>query len=125
MKTYYLNRLHWIFHYTNKNFWYCVGKTLCLIVGVPIYAVCFVVEMALTFVNMLFSWIPAFNVVIGALCKILIILFGSTFYICILTDLGSYHDVLPNDDTADDEEMGNETGGAAGNDDVDSQQHYE
>ena len=90
MKEYYLERLHWIFHYSSKKFFYCLAKTLCLIVGVPIYAVCFVVEMVLTFINMIFSWIPILNVVVMAICKALIWLFGSTFYICILTDLKAY-----------------------------------
>ena len=90
MKEYYLERLHWIFRYTSKNFWYCLGKTLCLIVGVPIYAVSFVLEMVLTFVNMIFSWIPVLNVVVMFICKCLITVFGGTFYICILTDLKSY-----------------------------------
>ncbi len=91
MKEYYLDRLHWIFTYSNKNFWYCLGKTLCLIVGVPLYAVSFVMEMVFTFVNMIFSWIPVLNVVIMVICKIFIFIFGSVFYICILTDIGQYN----------------------------------
>lgn len=90
MKEYYQQRLYWIFHYSKKSIWYRIAKTLCLIVGVPIYAVCFAMEMVLTAVNMLFSWIPILNVVIMVICKCLIIVFGSTFYLCILPDLKEY-----------------------------------
>ena len=90
MKQYYLERLHWIFHYTSKNFFYCVAKTLCLIVGVPIYAISFAMEMLFTFINMIFSWIPILNMVVMVICKGFIWLFGSTFYICILTDIKQY-----------------------------------
>lgn len=101
MKEYYLDRLHWIFSYTSKNFWYCLGKTLCLVIGVPIYAVAFALEMLFTFVNMLFSWIPVLNVVVMVFCKILVWLFGSLFYLCILTDIRQYlllHKTVPDDD---------------------------
>ena len=92
MKEYYLARLHWIFNYTNKKWWYYIVKTLCLVVGIPIYTVSFVVEMLLTAINMLFSWIPILNVVIMVICKLLIIVFGATFYICILPDIGLYRE---------------------------------
>ena len=90
MKEYYLARLHWIFNYTNTKWWYCIVKTLCVIVGVPIYAVAFVVEMVLTAINMLFSWIPILNTVVMIICKLFITVFGSTFYICILPDIKQY-----------------------------------
>ena len=90
MKEYYLQRLHWIFHYKNRKFFYCLFKTLCLIVGVPVYAVCFVLEMLFTAINMIFSWIPVLNMVVMVICKALVWLFGSTFYICILPDLKEY-----------------------------------
>lgn len=97
MKEYYQQRLYWIFNYTKKNFWYCLAKTLCLIVGVPIYAVMFCVEMVLTAINMIFSWIPVLNVVVMVLCKALITAAGSTFYICILTDLKEYKSAMSQD----------------------------
>lgn len=87
MKEYYLERLQWIFRYTSKNFFYCIAKTLCLIVGVPIYAVMFVVEMVLTFINMIFSVIPILNVVVGVICKAIIFVVDKAFFICILTDI--------------------------------------
>lgn len=90
MKEYYQQRLYWIFHYSSKKFGYCLAKTLCLIVGVPIYAVCFALEMVLTGVNMIFSWIPILNVVMMVICKSLVTVFGSTFYLCILPDLKEY-----------------------------------
>ena len=90
MKEYYLDRLHWIFRYCNGNFWYCLAKTLSLLVGVPLYAVSFVVEMIFTFINMLFAWIPVLNVVVMVVCKAVIALFAWTIYICILPDIGAY-----------------------------------
>lgn len=92
MKEYYKQRFFWIFNYTSKNFWYCLAKTLCLVVGLPIYAVMFVVEMCLTAVNLLFSWIPILNVVVMVICKLLMTLVGSTFFICILPDIKKYRE---------------------------------
>ncbi len=90
MKEYYQQRFHWIFRYTSKSFWYCIAKTLCIVVGLPIYSVMFLVEMALTLVNMLFCWIPVLNVVVTVVCKALMSLVGWTFYICILPDIKQY-----------------------------------
>lgn len=90
MKEYYQQRFHWIFRYTSKNFWYCIAKTLCIVVGLPIYSVMFLVEMALTLVNMLFCWIPVLNVVVTVVCKASMSLIGWTFYICILPDIKQY-----------------------------------
>ncbi|MCH5159885.1 MAG: hypothetical protein J1F66_03430 [Clostridiales bacterium] len=90
MKEYYLERFHWIFKYTRKDFLYCLLKTLCVVVGLPIYAAAFVVEMVFTAINMIFSWIPILNVVVMVICKALVWLFGMTFYINILTDLKEY-----------------------------------
>ena len=90
MKEYYLERLHWIFNYTSKKFFYCLLKTLCLVVGIPIYVVAFVIEMVFTAINMIFCWIPILGVVITVICKSIVWLFGNTFYINILTDLKAY-----------------------------------
>ena len=90
MKEYYQQRFHWIFRYTSKNFLYCIAKTLCIVVWLPIYSVMFLVEMALTLVNMLFCWIPVLNVVVTVVCKALMSLVGWTFYICILPDIKQY-----------------------------------
>ena len=57
MKQYYQEKLHWVFNYTSKNFFYVVAKTLCLVVGLPLFAVSFVLDMVLTAVYMLFSFI--------------------------------------------------------------------
>lgn len=87
MKTYYAERFGWIFRYTSKNFFYCILKTFCIIIGLPIYSVAVVLEMLFTVVNMVFCWIPVLNVVITTLCKSIIWLVDKTFYICILTDI--------------------------------------
>ena len=90
MKEYYSERFHWIFNYTRKDFLYCLLKTLCVVVGLPIYALSFVIEMVFTAINMIFSWIPILNVVVTVICKAIVWLFGMTFYINILTDLKEY-----------------------------------
>ena len=90
MKEYYLERLHWIFNYTRKDFAYCLLKTLCVVVGLPLYAVAFVIEMVFTAINMIFCWIPVLGIVVTVICKSIVWLFGMTFYINILTDLKAY-----------------------------------
>lgn len=90
MKEYYSERFNWIFRYTSKNFFYCLAKTLCIILGLPIYCVMVAVEMVLTFVNMIFCWIPILGMVIGVICKAIIYVIDKTFFICILTDLNKW-----------------------------------
>lgn len=94
IKRYYRERFGWIFRYTSKNFLYCIAKTLCIIIGLPIYSVMFAVEMILTGVNMIFSWIPILNVVVTVICKSLIFLTDKTFYICILTDIKKFREAM-------------------------------
>ena len=112
MKEYYSERFHWIFNYTRKDFGYCLLKTLCVAVGLPIYAVAFAVEMIFTAINMIFCWIPVLGVVVMVICKSLVWLFGMTFYINILTDLKAYKEartVLYNVEDAPDELLDGET----------------
>ena len=90
MKEYYSARFFWIFNYTRKDVGYCILKTLCIILGLPIYAVSFVVEILFTFINMLFGWIPIVGILITTICKAVVWLFSMTFYITILTDLKAY-----------------------------------
>ena len=92
MKEYYSERFYWIFNYTSKSFGYCLLKTLCLVIGLPIYAVAFVIEMIFTAINMIFCWIPILGTVVTVICKAIVWLFGMTFYINILTDLKAYKD---------------------------------
>ena len=90
MKEYYSERFSWIFRYTSKNVLYCLAKTLCLVIGLPIYCVMVAVDMVLTFVNMIFCWIPILGMVIGVICKAIIYVIDKTFFICILTDIGKW-----------------------------------
>lgn len=91
MVNHYAERFQWIFKYTSKNFGYCILKTLCIIVGLPIYLVCFVAEMALTLVNLLFSFIPGLGLVVMLVCKMLMWVIDKPYYICILTDLKRFY----------------------------------
>ena len=97
MKQYYLERFNWIFKYTSNNFFYCLLKTLCIIIGAPIYAITFIGEMILTFVYCLFSWIPVLNIVVMVICKAIIFLLDKPFYICILPDIKKYLAAVTNE----------------------------
>lgn len=101
MKEYYLNRFNWIFNYTSRNFFYVVLKTLCIVVGLPVYCVVFAAEMVLTFVNMLFCWIPVLSIVVTVVCKGVIWLIDKLYYINVLPDLGKFRDIQVCDDDAD------------------------
>lgn len=90
MKEYYSERFYWIFNYTSKGFGYCLLKTLCLVVGLPIYAVAFVIEMLFTAINMILCWIPILGPIVTVICKAIVWLFGMTFYINVLPDLKAY-----------------------------------
>lgn len=92
MKQFYQQRFYWIFHYTRKSFWYCVAKTLCIVLGLPLFCVSVAVDMVLTAVNMLFCWIPVLNVVVRVVFKAITTVLGGTFYICILPDLKAYRE---------------------------------
>ncbi len=90
MKQYYLDRFRWIFTYRKRSFGYCLAKTVCLILGVPLYAVLFAVEMLLTLINMLFSVIPLLNVIVLTVCKLLIYICDGGFWLCVLPDISAY-----------------------------------
>lgn len=125
MKQYYLERFQWIFNYTSKNFFYGLIKTLCIIVGLPIYAVMFAVEMVLTFVNMLFCWIPVLNVVVQVICKAIIFVIDKTFFICILPDIGKWracHKQEPDYEITDAEQTADDVGLADDSSNTDERQ---
>lgn len=89
-RKYYGRRLFYAFHYSNKNVFYCIFKTLCMIVGAILAVPLFIVDMAITFVYMLFMWIPILNVVMLFLFRILTRICGIGFYIAIGPDLPQY-----------------------------------
>lgn len=90
MKEYYRQRFYWIFHYTSKNFFYVLAKTLCIAVGLPLYCVAIAAEMVLTVVNLLLGWIPALGTLITVVCKALIFVVNLPYYICVLPDIRQY-----------------------------------
>ena len=90
MKEFYCQRFRWIFDYTSNNFWYVLAKTFCIIIGAPIYFIVFAIEMVLTFVNMILSWIPIIGVLVTIICKGITLLIDKLFFISILTDIGKY-----------------------------------
>lgn len=91
MVNHYTERFQWIFRYTSKNVGYCILKTLCIIVGLPIYFVCFLAEMTLTLINLIFSFVPGLGLIVMFVCKILMWILDKPFYICVLTDLKRFY----------------------------------
>lgn len=89
-RQYYSERLFWIFKYSAKSFGYRLAKTCCLVVGLPLFALSFVIDVVLTAVNMLLCWIPLVGIIVTTICKAVTSLFGLSFYLCILTDLSDY-----------------------------------
>ena len=113
MQHHYAERFRWIFNYTSKNFGYCLLKTLCIVAGLPIYLVCFVAEMALTLVNLIFSFVPGLGLVVMLLCKVLMWIVDKPYYICVLTDLKKFyistHDIPDYEDVTHLSQISNST----------------
>ena len=119
MMQHYAERFQWIFRYTSKNFGYCILKTLCIIVGLPIYLVCFVVEMALTLINLVFSFVPGLGLVVMLICKLLMWVVDKPYYVCVLTDLKKFY--LSTHDTPDYVDVTHLANGNAGQNQADAQ----
>lgn len=96
-RKYYQRRLRYMFHFSRKSMEYRTVKVLCLIVGVPLATVLFVVEMAATLVYMIFMRIPILNVGMLFVCRLIISICGIGFYISIIPELPEYLDECEND----------------------------
>lgn len=96
-RKFYGRRLHYVFRFSRKSMEYRTVKVLCLIVGLPIALVLFVVEMAVALIYMIFMRIPILNVVMLFLCRFLTSVCSVGFYICIIPELPEYLDECEND----------------------------
>lgn len=96
-RKFYGRRLHYMFRFSRKSMEYRTVKVLCLIVGLPIALVLFVVEMAVALIYMIFMRIPILNVVMLFLCRFLTSVCSVGFYICIIPELPEYLDECEND----------------------------
>lgn len=86
MKDYYLSKIRDIFTYTSRRWHYVLFKTLCVIVGAPLFFVLLPLDLLVVFIYALFSWIPVLSIVFLVLCKTLTIVFGAGYYISVLPD---------------------------------------
>ncbi len=104
MKDFYLDRLKWIFTYRNNTFFYVLAKTLCLIVGVPVYAVLFIVEILSAVLFSLLRYIPVLNVVFQLVFMLLMAIASLGFLINVLPDLKEYQATHKREDAAQSEQ---------------------
>ncbi|MEG2015012.1 MAG: hypothetical protein RR086_04695, partial [Clostridia bacterium] len=71
MKNYYIEQFQWIFAFRSHNFFYCVLKVVCILVGLPIHIVLLLVDLVNTLIYSIFSFIPILNTVFMFLGKII------------------------------------------------------
>lgn len=90
MKEHYGSRIRAIFTYTNSKWYYVALKTLCVIVGAPLYFALLPVDFLIFIVYALFSWVPILSVFMLALCKILNIVTAVGYYIAIIPDAKAF-----------------------------------
>lgn len=83
-------RIKSILTYSSKKWYYVLLKTLCIIVGLPLYIVLIPLDFLNFLVFCLFSWIPLLKVVFLFLCKIVSTLCGLGYYVGILPDAKEY-----------------------------------
>lgn len=88
----YKQRFKDIFSYSNRKWWYVLLKTLCIAVGFPIYLALIPLDFVVFFVYALFSWVPYLSTLTLFLCRILTIICGIGYYVCILPDAKHYID---------------------------------
>lgn len=90
IKEHFSSRFNRIFTYTSKKWYYCLAKTLCIIVGLPLYVVLIPVDMLLFVVYACFSWIPFVNVFMLFVIKSLSLIWSLGYFIAILPDAKRY-----------------------------------
>ncbi|MEG1706166.1 MAG: hypothetical protein RR291_01555 [Clostridia bacterium] len=90
MKNYYIEQFQWIFAFRSHNFFYCVLKVVCILVGLPIHIVLLLVDLVNTLIYSIFSFIPILNTVFMFLGKIISLICHLGFFICILPDIKKY-----------------------------------
>ncbi|MEG1527955.1 MAG: hypothetical protein RR418_02140, partial [Clostridia bacterium] len=90
MRTYYYDRFKRLFTYTSRNFFYCVAKTLCIIIGLPLFVVLIPVDFLIYLVYAIFSWIPYLNMAMLFLCRILSFITGIGYFISVIPDAKKY-----------------------------------
>jgi len=93
LREYFSSRIKAIFTYTSKKWYYVVLKTLCVIVGAPLYFALIPLDLLTFVLYALFSWIPILNTVVLILCKTLSFVFSVGYYIAILPDAKKFADI--------------------------------
>ncbi|HPG91927.1 MAG TPA: hypothetical protein PK675_00780 [Clostridia bacterium] len=93
LQEYFSSRIKAIFTYTSNKWYYVALKTLCVVIGVPLYFVMVPLDFLTFVLYALFSWIPILNTVMLVLCKLLSFVFSIGYYIAILPDAKKYADI--------------------------------
>jgi hypothetical protein len=90
MRDYYITRIRNIFTYTDKRAHYVIFKTLCIIIGAPLFFVLLPVDLLVYFIYALFSWIPVLSTFFLVVCKALSYVCSVGYYIALLPDAKKY-----------------------------------
>ncbi|MDD4833063.1 MAG: hypothetical protein PHI78_05250 [Clostridia bacterium] len=93
LQEYFSSRIKAIFTYTSNKWYYIILKTLCVIIGAPLYFALIPLDLLTFVLYALFSWIPILNTVILILCKTLSFVFSVGYYIAILPDAKKFADI--------------------------------
>ncbi|HRX13895.1 MAG TPA: hypothetical protein P5087_02625 [Eubacteriales bacterium] len=93
LQEYFSSRIKAIFTYTSKKWYYVILKTLCVIIGAPLYFALIPLDLLTFVLYALFSWIPILNTVVLILCKTLSFVFSVGYYIAILPDAKKFADI--------------------------------
>lgn len=86
MKEYYKSRINAIFTYTSRRWHYVLLKTLCVVLGAPLFFALLPLDLLNFLIYALFSWVPVLRTVFLVLCRALAFVFGAGYYISILPD---------------------------------------
>jgi len=93
LQEYFSSRIKAIFTYTSKKWYYIILKTLCVVIGAPLYFALIPLDLLTFVLYALFSWIPILNTVVLILCKTLSFVFSVGYYIAILPDAKKFADI--------------------------------
>lgn len=87
---YYKLRFSRIFAYNSTKWYMVIAKTLCIIVGLPLFVVLIPIDLLFFLVYALLGWIPFLGLFILFICKALSFVWSIGYYIAILPDIKQY-----------------------------------
>ncbi|MDD3831129.1 MAG: hypothetical protein PHW00_00470 [Clostridia bacterium] len=86
----YRQRFADIFNYTSRKWWYVILKTICIVVGLPLYIVLIPLDLIVFAIYVIFSWIPFVGSIFLIACRILTTLCSVGYYVAICVDAPMY-----------------------------------